>query len=384
MSSPFSLIRGLVSGALLASAFASVAHAAITPPAPHCPGTVNAILGDESFRWATGRLPDANDGEDLRIRTHLTHVEALLRARNVSDWPAAAREARERNLDRLHEYRMAGSFPRHERCPVGRKPVFIDHEGRICAVGYLVEQSAGRELAAAIDARFHEARIAEMESRALADWTMASGLTALELAMIQPCYGCPEYYDCLKMSGRVWMSSPFPGGTLNAVAIIDRATSLMLDGSKLSGEFTMQLGPATFDRVRTGPVYDNYMYERCRFTIFNDKGTTAVYTPSPPNLLTPPTFEDGEVFLTGSCQIMIWHDHQFSSYSLLAGVLIDGGSHRTDLVTPYADFYGWDMHLTADDGYQFQMSSATLSATCNQLPEIVEPTSWGRIKATYR
>ncbi len=210
MSSTLASARGLVWGILFATLQSSAALALATPSYPSCPGAVNAILGDESFLCATGRLPDASADEDFRIGIHLAYVEALLRARDVSSLPAAAREARELNLDRLHEYRIAGSFPRHERCPGGRKPAFIDHEGRICAVGYLVEQSAGRALATSIDARFHKATVAEMESEALANWTATSGLSARELAMIQPCYGCPEWRNCLNLSGRVWMSSPFP------------------------------------------------------------------------------------------------------------------------------------------------------------------------------
>jgi hypothetical protein len=382
MSNRFASTRGLVWGILLVAIQSSAALALVAPADPSCPGTVNAILGDESFLCATGRLPDASAGEDLRIGIHLAYVEALLRARDVSSWPAAAREARERNLDRLQEYRIAGSFPRHERCPGSRKPVFIDHEGRICAVGYLVEQSVGRALAASIDARFHGATIAEMESEALANWTASSGLSARELAMIQPCYGCPPELECLKLDGRAWLSSPFPGGSINAVAIVD-ATSFMLDGLQIDGELTMLVGPATYSNQSNYGDHIYYHYYDCAFGIFMDSSSPAIYSPSPPNPVTPGYFMDGEAFLAGGGNLSIYHNRLYESFWLTGEFWIDKGSHQGELVTPYVLLHG-PLRPTTDDGYQFILEHATLIGTCGGKPQAVELTSWGRIKANYR
>lgn len=150
--------------------------------------SVNAVLGDASFIARFGRPPSAADPERLRVATHLEFVEALLRSRDASGLSAALQRARAQNLDRLREYRQRGVFPRNTERP-GRSPRFIDHEGRICAAGYLVERSAGRATAEAIRARHEHELIEHMSMPELDAWIAQSGLTRLEVAMIQPGYG---------------------------------------------------------------------------------------------------------------------------------------------------------------------------------------------------
>src|SRR5690606_13938477 len=114
------------------------------------PGPINAILGDESFARAFGDdRAAASAPEALRIATHLRYVEDLLRARDVRDLPEALQDERRANLERLHRYRLAGVFPRNFDHSEARRPCFIDRDGRLCAVGHLVAQSAGSELAEA-------------------------------------------------------------------------------------------------------------------------------------------------------------------------------------------------------------------------------------------
>ena len=282
MSNRFASTRGLVWGILFAAIQSSAALALVAPADPSCPGAVNAILGDESFLCATGRLPDASAGE-------ISDRNPSRLCRDTSPRPRrellAGRGSRgaERNLDRLHDYRIAGFFPRHERCPDGRQPVFIDHEGRICAVGYLVEQSAGRgRLAASIDARFHAATISEMESETLANRTDVLGITAASWRCPAR-YGCPPVLECLKLSGRAWLSSPFPGGSFDAVAIIDPG-SFMLDGIQIDGELTMLVGPADYTNQWTFGDHIYYYYYDCAFGIYMDSSSPAIYSPSPPIL----------------------------------------------------------------------------------------------------
>ena len=66
-------------------------------------------------------------------------------------------------LDHLQRYRLAGRFPQNHDYPDQRKPCFIDRDGHICAVGYLVEQSAGRAMANQINERYQYAKIFEMD-----------------------------------------------------------------------------------------------------------------------------------------------------------------------------------------------------------------------------
>lgn len=152
------------------------------------PQPVNAVLGDESFKQAFGRLPHSGDPEELRIKTHLAFVENKLRNTGTDALSESARENRARVLDLLADYRQAGRFPANYDYPGERKPCFIDRDGAICAVGYLVEQTSGRALAEKINAMFQYDYIADMHMPELSEWVSESGLSLEECAMIQPQY----------------------------------------------------------------------------------------------------------------------------------------------------------------------------------------------------
>ncbi|MCI0451339.1 MAG: hypothetical protein L0Z51_02980 [Candidatus Latescibacteria bacterium] len=153
---------------------------------------INAVIGDASYVERYGSLPPPGADPDLRVRTHLEFVHALLSARDVSAL-ASLRAARRENLARLRDYIDAGVFPRNHLYADQNRPCFIDRDGRICAVGYLVEQSAGREAAERINSAFQSEFLWRMHLPELDGWISASGLTLLELSMIQPCYD-PEFH----------------------------------------------------------------------------------------------------------------------------------------------------------------------------------------------
>lgn len=157
-------------------------------PAPtHEPRPVNAILGNESFRATFGVAPGPQTPERLRLQTHLAYVERTLRARPRPALTSAQRVRRTALLDRLHEYWTRGRFPRNTEVP-GRSPIFVDAEGRLCAVGHLIAVSAGRDLVERIDARYHRADVRDMDLPAIDRWAKRNGFTRRELAMIQPAY----------------------------------------------------------------------------------------------------------------------------------------------------------------------------------------------------
>jgi hypothetical protein len=158
------------------------------PTARPTDGLVNPVLGNRSFQVRFGQEPSATDDENVRISTHLAYVEELLRARDVRHLPPAQRQRRHQLLEHLHRYRAAGVFPRNEAYPDERRPCFIDNAGRICAVGYLVEQSAGRALAERVNAAHQYDYIRDMRTPELLAWVGQSGLTLEECAMIQPTY----------------------------------------------------------------------------------------------------------------------------------------------------------------------------------------------------
>lgn len=169
------------------TAFALVLFVCVWTERRSTEGTINPIIGDISFEEKYGVTPDANTDDNLRIATHLEYAEKELRNRDVSKLSPEMRSKRSYMLDLLHQYWSAGVFPRnYDRQE--RRPCFIDQNGTICAVGYLVEQTAGRAVAEDINIRHKYATIFEMNDRQVNDWIAQSGLSKDECAMIQPQY----------------------------------------------------------------------------------------------------------------------------------------------------------------------------------------------------
>lgn len=168
---------------VLICVFLWILHTAATDS--HAP--VNAVIGDISFVKKFGHLPEPGTNEGLRIKTHLEYVELILRENSSSYLDKEIRQKRNKLIENLRKYRSAGIFPknygRNER-----SPCFIDRDGNICALGYLVEQSAGRQLAESINMDFQYSEVADMNSPALSGWLKQNGLTREEAATIQPSY----------------------------------------------------------------------------------------------------------------------------------------------------------------------------------------------------
>mgnify|MGYP003577230884 CR=1 FL=1 len=152
---------------------------------------INAVLSDESFFASFGVAPDASTDEKLRIQTHLAYTEQLLRRTGVEHLTQSQQANRAQLLDLLHQYTLAGNFPVNRDFPGERRPCFIDSDGNICAVGYLIEQTKGRELAESINREHQYDFLASMNEPAIAAWATEYGLTLEECAMIQPTYGPP-------------------------------------------------------------------------------------------------------------------------------------------------------------------------------------------------
>ena len=149
---------------------------------------VNAVAGDRSWIEEHGQRPSTDAAEIERIQTHLRWVEGQLRAHPPA-LTAAAQRSRDALLDALHEYGEAGRFPQHSRvAPAGRRPRFVDDEGRHCAVAFLIRTSGHTSLVEAIQARHEYDYIADMRTPGLLAWANEHGFTPRELAMIQPTY----------------------------------------------------------------------------------------------------------------------------------------------------------------------------------------------------
>jgi len=108
--------------------------------------SINIVTGDISFINKFGKKPILETSETLRIKTHLEYVELLLRKKNVKGFSENRIKQRTHTLDLLHDYWVAGVFPKNYESKGKRLPCFIDKDRKICAVGYLIEKTAGRQL----------------------------------------------------------------------------------------------------------------------------------------------------------------------------------------------------------------------------------------------
>lgn len=151
--------------------------------------TVNALIGDQSFQEVFGKLPEAGTDENLRIQTHLLFVEKMLREKSSVHLSSQQLQNRIAVLDLLNQYWKLGIFPSNYDYPGERRPCFIDRDGKICAVGYLIEQTAGLELARQINKDHQYDFLLDMKEKAIENWAETNGLTLEECAMIQPSYG---------------------------------------------------------------------------------------------------------------------------------------------------------------------------------------------------
>jgi len=149
---------------------------------------INAVIGDESYVEKYGMLPVDGIPDSIRIKIHLEYVEQKLRARPVEHLTRQQQTNRINHLNLLREYRKRGEFPHNDGHPAERRPTFIDENGNICAVGYLVEQTLGRETAEALNQHYKYAYLEDIDHPKFENWVEQSGLTKQELAMIQPAY----------------------------------------------------------------------------------------------------------------------------------------------------------------------------------------------------
>jgi hypothetical protein len=188
---------------------------------------INAVIGNESFIQTFGKPPDHSTNEVLRIQTHLMFVEQMLRNKNVTGLTKKQKRNREKALNLLHEYWLNGVFPSNYDYPEERKPCFIDRDRKICAVGYLVEKTEGRNVAEKINAEHQYEFIEEMNESIVAEWANEYGLSLEECAMIQPTYGGLPTEKTVEMPVKTsyGISSGFLGGTNIAANIFNLKNS---------------------------------------------------------------------------------------------------------------------------------------------------------------
>lgn len=145
----------------------------------------DAVIGAGDFNVVQPIRLGTTANMKRQMIARLTYVETLLRSRDVADLTPELRAERFRNLDRLHAYRLRAEFPANDAYPGQLRPCFIDGDGNICAVGYLVEQSVGRPAAERVNAQYQYATVNQIRSAELDAWITRSGFTHAEVATIQ-------------------------------------------------------------------------------------------------------------------------------------------------------------------------------------------------------
>lgn len=185
---------------------------------------INAIVGNESFVTAYGRSPDIYDSQKLRITTHLTYVTDLLEQADVSSLDEETSKKRKHLLELLKKYTLEGNFPSNYDIEGKRSPTFIDKNGNICAVGYLVQQTAGDWASKEINSIYKNEYIANMDSELLDNWLNENGLTKLEAEMIQPTYNPPPSNPI----------EPPENSSLGSVSTSYSVSSILLTGCQLA------------------------------------------------------------------------------------------------------------------------------------------------------
>lgn len=192
---------------------------------------INPILKNKSFIEKFGIEPSSTTDEILRIQTHLEYVENLLRNTKTKGLSKTQQTNRVHLLDLLHTYWQAVIFPKNYDMEE-RKPCFIDKDGAICAVGYLVEQTAGRDMAEYINTQYQYANIKDIHLAKLNKWIKDSGLSLEECAMIQPNYTPTPFsypYPNNPTTGAIAASICFTGlNTYNSIVHLNH--SLTNDG----------------------------------------------------------------------------------------------------------------------------------------------------------
>lgn len=219
---------------------------------------VNPILGDISYENKFGHKPNATIDNNLRIKTHLEYVENLLRQKDVSGISTELQTKRKFLLDLLHDYWVNGIFPKNYDYSDQRKPCFIDKDGIICAVGYLIEQTTNKHVVNDINNRHKYDELLAMNDQVVDNWVLTSGLTKEECAMIQPAYGPEPVYTYNYITPAYGISSSVISGlnlslnTLNAIQIGKGATNKTVPIIGLiTGAGQIALGSAMFPKEQT-------------------------------------------------------------------------------------------------------------------------------------
>jgi hypothetical protein len=100
-----------------------------------------------------------------------------------------------KGLDVLKSYIEQAVFPVNTHHKGERHPYFIDHSGIPCAVGQIMLEVNGRDLALKIAATQNYKYLDEMEGDEILAWVQQSGFSFDELRLVQPSYSYESRYS---------------------------------------------------------------------------------------------------------------------------------------------------------------------------------------------
>lgn len=185
---------------------------------------INSVIGDISYYEKYHAYPSEFSNENDRIATHLNFVINYLEDHTPEDLNSDQKRNRFQMIFLLRKYVQLREFPKNYDYPGMRIPCFIDKDGNICAVGFLVAETAGYDAAEKINEEYKYSFISDMDSPALMEWVKASGLTMEECAMMQPSYGYssrsdPEFITASAVLGGVNLSL----FTINTIELINKS-----------------------------------------------------------------------------------------------------------------------------------------------------------------
>ncbi|MFT4600316.1 MAG: hypothetical protein ACI857_000490 [Arenicella sp.] len=149
---------------------------------------LNPIIENVSQKLAVILFTGHEVTEEMRVACHLLYAESLVRSKSTDHLNRTQKLNREKMCDLLHYYAVRGQYPKNYDYPGERAPCFIDKDGTICAVGYLIEQTEGLDIANQINESYQYADIYEMDQDFIEKWAFENGLTIEEVAIIQPTY----------------------------------------------------------------------------------------------------------------------------------------------------------------------------------------------------
>ena len=131
--------------------------------------------------------PIIENEQDLLV-FHIQTLENIFKNRTSSlNLTSEQKAQRIKNLDVLNEYWKRRDCPKNYYLPF-RNPVFIDHEGRYCAVGYLMKANGLQKFCETVQKTNNFIFVREINNEIFAKWQQESGLSLEEVAWIQPGY----------------------------------------------------------------------------------------------------------------------------------------------------------------------------------------------------